>query len=86
MIGLIIALIISGAIVGGLARLVVPGPDPMGFWATVAMGILGQLIAGVIVGAIFNRAAGFVVGLLVTVGLVLVSRRTGIGRRDHVLR
>ncbi len=83
---LIIALIISGAVVGGLARLVVPGPDPMSIGATILMGILGQLIAGVVVGAIFNRAAGFIAGLLVTVGLVLVSRRTGIGRRGHALR
>jgi uncharacterized membrane protein YeaQ/YmgE (transglycosylase-associated protein family) len=63
MIGHIIGWIVVGAILGALARLLVPGKDPMSIPATIIMGVLGQLI---------------------TIGLVLISRRTGIGRRSTV--
>jgi uncharacterized membrane protein YeaQ/YmgE (transglycosylase-associated protein family) len=84
MIGHIIGWIIVGGIIGALARLLVPGRDPMSIPATIVMGMLGQLIAGLIFWAIFNAAAGWIAGLIVTVGLVLISRRTGIGRRSTV--
>jgi uncharacterized membrane protein YeaQ/YmgE (transglycosylase-associated protein family) len=44
--------ILAGALIGGLARLALPGPDPMGFFATVALGIAGSLVAGIVVYAI----------------------------------
>jgi uncharacterized membrane protein YeaQ/YmgE (transglycosylase-associated protein family) len=78
----IISWIVVGAVLGYLARLVVPGRDPMSATATVLMGIAGQVIAGIVFGLLFNVAAGWILGLLVTVGLLLVSRRTGIGRRS----
>ena len=81
--GLIITLLIVGLIAGALARLLVPGKDPMSVPATIIMGMLGQLIAGLIFWAIFNAAAGWIAGIIVTVGLVLISRRTGIGRRSN---
>lgn len=84
MIGHIIGWIILGAILGGLARFIVPGEDPMSVPATIVMGILGQVIAGLVFYALFGVVAGWILGLLVTVGLVLVSRRTGIGRRASV--
>ncbi len=84
MIGHIIGWIVVGAIIGGLARLLVPGKDPMSIPATIVMGILGQLIAGVIFWALFGIVAGWLLGLVVTIGLVLISRRTGIGRRSMV--
>jgi uncharacterized membrane protein YeaQ/YmgE (transglycosylase-associated protein family) len=84
MIGHIIGWIIVGAIIGGLARLLVPGKDPMTIPATIIMGMLGQLIAGVIFWALFGVVAGWLLGLVVTIGLVLISRRTGIGRRSTV--
>jgi hypothetical protein len=33
---------------------------------------------------LFGVVAGWLLGLLVTIGLVLISRRTGIGRRSTV--
>jgi uncharacterized membrane protein YeaQ/YmgE (transglycosylase-associated protein family) len=74
--------IILGGILGGLARLLLPGPDPMSLPATVLLGIAGQLVAGLIFGLIFGVAVGWVIGLIVTMGLLYVSRRTGIGRRS----
>jgi uncharacterized membrane protein YeaQ/YmgE (transglycosylase-associated protein family) len=78
----IISWIILGAVLGYLARLIVPGPDPMSVAATILLGVAGQLAAGLIFGLIFNVAVGWIVGLIFTVGLLLVSRRTGIGRRS----
>ncbi len=86
MLGTIIGWIIVGAILGALARLLVPGRDPMGIGATILLGILGQFVAGIIFNALFGRAAGWIAGLIVTIGLLLVSRRTGIGRRTSVRR
>jgi uncharacterized membrane protein YeaQ/YmgE (transglycosylase-associated protein family) len=35
----IIWIILIGAVVGALAKLVMPGPDPGGFWLTAVLGI-----------------------------------------------
>jgi uncharacterized membrane protein YeaQ/YmgE (transglycosylase-associated protein family) len=42
----IIALIVIGIIAGYLARLLVPGPDPMSFLQTVVLGIVGSFVGG----------------------------------------
>jgi uncharacterized membrane protein YeaQ/YmgE (transglycosylase-associated protein family) len=55
MLGLIIYLFVIGIIAGYLARLLVPGPDPMGFLATVALGVVGSFVGGFIGYAIFNE-------------------------------
>ncbi len=43
MIGLLLYLLIIGIIAGYLARLLVPGPDPMGFVGTVVLGVIGSI-------------------------------------------
>ena len=48
MIGFILSAIITGAIVGALARLALPGPDPMGIGETIAIGIGGSIVAGIV--------------------------------------
>ena len=70
-----ILLIIVGAIVGALGRLIHPGVDPMGWIVTIIIGIASLLIAGAIVG---TGLWGFVVGVIVAVILVaLVGRFFG---------
>ena len=44
MIGNIIAAIFIGIIAGYLGRALLPGADPMGFVATVVVGIIGALV------------------------------------------
>lgn len=44
--GTIIALIVSGAIIGLLARLLVPGRNPIGVIATLLVGIVGAVVGG----------------------------------------
>jgi uncharacterized membrane protein YeaQ/YmgE (transglycosylase-associated protein family) len=55
MLGLLIYLLVIGIVAGFLARLLVPGRDPMGFWATVLLGIIGSFVGGFLGYIIFNK-------------------------------
>jgi uncharacterized membrane protein YeaQ/YmgE (transglycosylase-associated protein family) len=44
--GGILAAVLSGFLIGGAARFIVPGPDPMPFWLTVVIGLLGSAVGG----------------------------------------
>jgi uncharacterized membrane protein YeaQ/YmgE (transglycosylase-associated protein family) len=74
----ILLLIVTGLIVGGLGRLALPGPDPMSIWATIGIGLLASLIAGLVMTAITgNRNGGsFIVSVLVATLLVYLVRRS----------
>ena len=54
----IIGTIIVGFIVGLLARFFYPGAVPLGFWLTVALGIGGSLVGGVISSLIWTSPDG----------------------------
>ena len=49
-----IGAIILGLVAGFIARALVPGRDPMGFLATIALGLIGALIGWVV----FTKALG----------------------------
>jgi uncharacterized membrane protein YeaQ/YmgE (transglycosylase-associated protein family) len=53
--GLIITLLIVGLIAGALARLLVPGRDPMGIGATLVLGIVGSFIGGFLGYLLFHK-------------------------------
>jgi len=38
--------LIVGLIAGGLARLIVPGKDPMSIWMTILLGVAGSFVGG----------------------------------------
>jgi uncharacterized membrane protein YeaQ/YmgE (transglycosylase-associated protein family) len=81
-VGSIILILIFGFITGGLARLAVPGPDPMPVWLTVAIGLAGSVGGGAIALAIWGRGTQ-VVGLFSFLGaivLVVAYRRFVQGR------
>jgi len=50
MLGAILSLLVSGLIVGLLARFAVPGKDPLKLWQTIMLGIAGSLLGGVLAG------------------------------------
>lgn len=54
----IVGMIIVGFIVGLLARFFYPGAVPMGFWMTVALGIGGSLVGGIISSLIWKSPDG----------------------------
>ena len=82
MLGTVIVILIFGFITGSLARLAVPGPDPMPVWLTVAFGLAGSAGGGAIAIAIWGRGTQ-VVGLfsfLGAIALVIAYRRFVQGR------
>jgi uncharacterized membrane protein YeaQ/YmgE (transglycosylase-associated protein family) len=77
MIAYLLTLAILGLVVGGLARLALPGPDPMGIGETILVGIAGSLIAGLLVWALFGRGgAGIVLSVACSTGIVYAIRRS----------
>jgi uncharacterized membrane protein YeaQ/YmgE (transglycosylase-associated protein family) len=73
----LIFLAISGLIVGALARLALPGPDPMGIGMTILIGIAGSFIGGLITMLLFRRgSAGIVISVLCATGIVYLMRRS----------
>ena len=67
----ILVWLVIGLIAGALARLLVPGRDPMGWVATLALGLVGSLVGGFLARALFDDSDG--VGLFgSTVGAVIV--------------
>jgi uncharacterized membrane protein YeaQ/YmgE (transglycosylase-associated protein family) len=55
MLGFILYLLVIGVVAGFLARLLVPGRDPMSAGATILLGIIGSFIGGFIGWAIFGK-------------------------------
>jgi uncharacterized membrane protein YeaQ/YmgE (transglycosylase-associated protein family) len=75
----IIGWIIFGAIVGVIARFLMPGRDPMGWIMTIVLGIAGSLLGGLLLGVLISgRAtdpAGWIGSILGAVLLLWLYRR-----------
>ena len=76
LIAFIIIVCVIGLVVGALARLALPGPDPMGLGMTIAIGIGGSLAAGLVARLLFNRNAGFLLSFIFAVLIVYLVRRS----------
>ncbi|MFZ0091324.1 MAG: GlsB/YeaQ/YmgE family stress response membrane protein [Solirubrobacteraceae bacterium] len=76
----LIFLFFIGLIVGAVARLLLPGPDPMGIFMTAAVGIAGTFIAGLFSWYVLHRhGAGLLLSLLFSMLLVWLYRRSQTG-------
>jgi uncharacterized membrane protein YeaQ/YmgE (transglycosylase-associated protein family) len=71
----VIVLVAEGFFVGALGRLVVPGPDPMSAGKTVAVGIAGSLLAGVVTRVLFGSYAGVFLSVAGAAFIVWLLRR-----------
>jgi uncharacterized membrane protein YeaQ/YmgE (transglycosylase-associated protein family) len=81
--GAVIAIMVAGFITGGLARLAVPGPDPMPIWLTIAIGLAGSWGGGAIAALIWgwNGTYGVsIFGFVAAILLVIAYRRFYQGR------
>ena len=77
----IIGAIVSGLVIGALARLFYPGAVEMGWVATIGLGIGGSLLAGLITSrgrGDFNRA-GCIASILGAIALIFLARMIGWG-------
>jgi uncharacterized membrane protein YeaQ/YmgE (transglycosylase-associated protein family) len=95
MLWFIIVLLVVGFVAGALARLLVPGPDPMSLGATWLLGVLGSFAGGFLGYVLFDRdkddgviqVSGIIGSIIGAVILLLIYRavnaRRGRGRRLH---
>ena len=71
----ILGLILWGFIVGGLARLALPGPDPMPWYATIGLGLGGSIVGGIIAKLLIGTAGGLIFAVLGAILLLYLYRR-----------
>lgn len=93
MIGTIISAVIIGAIIGALARFVMPGRQNISVPMTILLGALGSLVGSWLLGAIFGygNASGGIAWWGILAGVVCAAifisvylSVTGRKRRTHV--
>lgn len=84
--GEIIVFILVGLVVGVLARLLLPGRDPIGIVATIAIGVVGAIIGGYLFSAVFdlndNGGVAWIGSILMAMLLLFLYRKMTYGR-DH---
>jgi uncharacterized membrane protein YeaQ/YmgE (transglycosylase-associated protein family) len=74
--GDVIAILISGLVIGALGRLSVPGPDPMPVWMTILLGIVGSIVGGSVAVAVgWGMGGVFVLSVLAATLIVIGYRR-----------
>jgi uncharacterized membrane protein YeaQ/YmgE (transglycosylase-associated protein family) len=76
----LIELFISGLIMGGLGRLLLPGKDPMGLGMTFLVGLGGSILGFFAGYFLIGRPGGLLLALLATMFLVYLVRRSRRGR------
>ena len=69
----IIGWLIIGLVAGALARLLVPGRDPMGWLATILLGLVGAVVGGVLADMLFDDESIGLVGAVAGAVLVLLA-------------
>ena len=80
----LVLLALSGLIVGALARLALPGKDPLTLWQTMLVGWAGSFGAGLLSLLVFDRNyVGITLSILgATVVMYFVRRSRGGGLLD----
>ena len=80
-----IVFLLVGLVVGVVARLLMPGPDPIGILGTIIVGCVGALIGGYLWTAVFgqNEGVSWIGAILVAMALLFVYRRMTVGRTSR---
>jgi uncharacterized membrane protein YeaQ/YmgE (transglycosylase-associated protein family) len=71
----ILFILLWGLVIGALARLAIPGPDPMPVWMTIAIGIGGSLLGGIVTRIFFGTGLSFFFAFLGAILLVVLYRK-----------
>lgn len=85
MLGSVLMIMLFGFITGSLARLAVPGPDPMPVWLTVGIGLIGSAAGGGLAIALWGKGTQGI-GIFSFIGAVLlvVAYRRFVQKRSIV--
>ena len=80
-----IVFLIVGLVVGVVARLLMPGPDPIGILGTIIVGCVGALIGGYLWSLVFegNEGVAWIGSILVAMALLFVYRKMTVGRTSR---
>lgn len=78
----IIGFILIGLVAGALARLLVPGRDPMGIIGTILLGMVGSLVGGFLAKVLFDDDAVGLLGSVVGAVIVLLIYNAVTRRRE----
>jgi len=85
---LLLWLAIGGLIIGGLGRLLVPGPNPIGLFRTALVGLAGSFLGGLVaryaIGLHYRYSllAGFILSVIFAAIIVAaIDRRRPYSRR-----
>jgi hypothetical protein len=83
MIGFVLGLLVQGALFGVALRAILPGEQRWTIGQTVGIGIVGWLVIGFFLRALFGALTGLVLPLLILGGayLFVAQRRGGTTRR-----
>lgn len=85
--GGILVWILIGAVIGIVARLLIPGTGGMSWVLTIVVGIIGAVLGGWLAGEIFAETEGvdWIASILVAAILVFIVARMGAGPRRRVM-
>ena len=82
MIGFILGLLVQGALFGVALRAIIPGEQSWTIGQTVGIGVVGWMVLGFVLRAIFGVLTGLLLPLLILGGVYLfVAQRRGGARR-----
>jgi uncharacterized membrane protein YeaQ/YmgE (transglycosylase-associated protein family) len=83
----IIYFILIGLVIGVLARLLMPGRDPIGIIGTILVGIVGAIVGGYLWRAIFGETEGveWIGSIIVAMALLWIYRKMTYGRSTRAL-
>jgi uncharacterized membrane protein YeaQ/YmgE (transglycosylase-associated protein family) len=82
----IIGWLILGLVAGALARLLVPGRDPMGWVGTLILGLVGSFVGGLLADLIFDDEAIGLVGSVIGAVLVLLAYNAWMRSRGRLAK
>lgn len=88
-----IGALILGLVAGYIAKAILPGKDPGGFFVTIALGLVGSLVGFFIFTELLNIGdskifdlGGLIGAIIGTVLVLLVYRKVVGGRDSHPVR
>lgn len=81
--GSILLYVLIGAVIGIIARIIIPGTGGMSWVLTIVVGIIGAVVGGWLAGAVFEETEGvdWIASILVAAILVFIVARMGSGSR-----
>ena len=74
----LIWLLIIGLVIGAIGRFVIPGRNPMPWWLTLLIGVVGAIVGGIFFGGFLKYILAVVIAaiLVVVVGRFQSQRRS----------